>query len=690
MPASRTRVGPTTRDFGLGVGADIGGTFTDLVVFDEASGSVTTEKVPTTAPDPEIGVLQGLRLLSENGGFALEDIDRLVHGTTLALNTVIERTGIPTGLLVTRGFRDILNLARLRIPHPNEFTSNRPEPLVPRRWVAEIEERIAADGSVVRELDIKGVHLAASDLLAAGVRAIAVCFLHSYRNPTHEREAVAYIRRHFSGVYVSASSELWPERREYERCSVTVMNTYVGQRVESYFSRLSVALESEGTRAPLLTTKSNGGTVRAANVSPVETLFSGPAAGVVGAMRATEMISDRIMAFDMGGTSADVSIVDGRIPYSTDARAGEFPIVMPSVDISSIGAGGGSIAWCDAAGFLKVGPMSTGASPGPACYGRGGTEPTVADAYVVLGYIPSGAMLGNSITVDAASAARAVGTLGRRLGLSVTDTAQAVIDVVTAKMLAQLTPLIARRGVDPRDFALVPYGGAGPMHALFLAPELGARLVIIPPSPGVLCAWGCLAMDLSADFVRSMGDRLSRIPLHALESKYEELERQGTEWLAHEEIPINRIHLARKADVRYVGQSFELTIDIAPTLTSLKQVEDAYRTAYARTYGEAHDGEIEVVNIRLAAIGITNKPAVGKSTGAQTRGKSTRADPASTRGLVFGGDEVAAHIYSRTELPVGSEVVGPAVIDQPDCTTVIPPGFAAVVDASLNLVAARR
>ncbi|MBL8581091.1 MAG: hydantoinase/oxoprolinase family protein, partial [Rhizobiaceae bacterium] len=438
------------------LGVDIGGTFTDVLLMEEDSGRLVALKVPSNRQNPEDAIIAGLDQLDSRHGIAASEIAYFSHGTTLGVNTLLERDGAEVGLLTTAGFRDILELRRLRLPRANDLFQPRPRALAPRRRVAEVDERMAQDGEVIVPIRRDDVLAAARQVIGRGASNIAICFLHSYRFPEHEMQAKAWILEEFPGLYVIASSELWPQQREYERCLVSVINGYIGARMRTYFDTLQTKTKDAGLACRIFSTKSNGGVMglQAAGERPVETLLSGPASGVIGAAFIGRMIGDeKLITLDMGGTSVDIAVVNGEIPYSTENTVGDFPVLLPAVDVSAIGAGGGSVAWLDAEGVLKVGPRSAGARPGPACYGRGGTEPTVTDAYAVLGIMAPSGLLGGEMKLDIDKARTALATVGDRLGKTPEETADAILQVATANIYAELVPQLARRGVDANEFS---------------------------------------------------------------------------------------------------------------------------------------------------------------------------------------------------------------------------------------------
>ncbi len=669
------------RPFRLGV--DIGGTFTDVVLIDERTGRVTLLKVPSDPRNPALAVRRGVQEIMTASGVDPAQVAAFIHGTTLAVNTVIERSGARVGLIVTRGYRDLLELGRLRLKDPQNFYADRVKPLVPRRLVHEVDERMLADGSVYMPLDQAGVEVAARELASEGCTAIAICFLHSYANGIHEQAAKRVVEATCPGLYVSTSHEVWPQRREYERCLVTVINAHVGGRMSDYFGQLEEELRALGLTAPLLSTKSNGGmmTARSAAGNPVETLFSGPASGVIGASYLARLIGDeRVITLDMGGTSADVSVFAGGYTFSTEATAGDFPIILPAIDISSIGAGGGSIAWTDAMGVLKVGPRSAGALPGPACYGQGGVEPTVTDAYVTLGYIDPQRFLGGTMNVRRDLAVEAIGRLGQQLGQAPEQAAWSVLEVATANMYAQFTPLMARYGVDPRDFTIMAYGGAGPTHVFLLAREVGIRRVFVPSLPGGLCALGCLVADLRADFIRTWARELDEAETSELSAALEALEARARAWIEGERVPVRTVRYDRTAEMRYKGQSFEISVPL-PDAHALGEILQRFHERYQAIYGYADpQAPVEVVDLRVQVVGETSKPQLEAKlpeNGAARRGART---------VFFEGRYIDAAVYDRHRLAVGDTFAGPAIVEQYDTTTLVPPGFRVHVDGYGNLI----
>ena len=674
------------------LGVDIGGTFTDLHLLNEETGALFALKTPSTPEDPSLAVAEGIGELRERHGVDPAHIRYFAHGTTLAVNTLLERDGARAGALMTRGFTDTLELRRLRLPRANDFFVPRPVPLVPRRHVRPVDERMLSDGRIATPIRREDVLTQVRLLLDDGVETLAVCFLHAHRNPAHERLARGWIEDGFPGLYVCVSSEVWPQQREYERALVSVVNAYVGGRMKVYFTGLRERVRALGATCRVFSAKSNGGVmdVDSAAERPVETLLSGPACGVIGARHvAAEMGETNIVTVDMGGTSVDVSILEGGIRYATENTVGDFPVVMPAVDVSAVGAGGGSIAWTDAEGVLKVGPESAGAAPGPACYGRGGERPTVTDAYLTAGIVAPDGFLGGEMTLDRGAAFRAIDATAARLGLSRAETADAILQIATANIYAELLPQMARRGVDVEGFSMVAYGAAGPTHAFMLARELGMRRVVVPPSPGLLCALGCLVADFRADFVQSVWREASRLPDDELRAIYGRLEDRARTWLADQNVDLDRVHVLLSADLCYVGQSYEVNVPLpgaVPAALTTREAVDRFHARYRRVYGQADgDAPARVLEARLQIVGETSGPPVRPVAAA---GDAPRG-PKGTRPIREHGEEREATVWRRDGLRRGETYEGPLVIEQYDTTIYAPAGFRVAVDDRGNLIGER-
>ena len=677
---------------GYRLGIDVGGTFTDLLLMERESGAIYPLKTPSTPAEPERAIVAGLHEYRARHGIEPGEVEYFAHGTTLAVNTLIERDGARGGLLTTTGFRDLLELRRLRLDQPNNLFAHRPRVLIPRRRVREVRERLRCDGSVLIPVERADVEAQARALAREGVETITVAFLHAHRNDTHERLARQWIEALFPELYVCTSAEIWPQQREYERTLAAVMNAYVGARMKTYFDTLRRETAALGMRCRIFSTRSNGGvmSVEAAAERPVETLLSGPAAGVIGAAFVGRLMGERrLVTLDMGGTSSDVSIIDGELSCATGNTIGDYPVILPAVDVSAIGAGGGSIAWTDAEGMLKVGPRSAGAVPGPACYGRGGREATLTDAYLRVGILRPEAFLGGEMPLSPRRAGAALARLGAVLGLDATAAADAVLQVASANIYAGLMPQLARRGADGDDFSLLAYGAAGPTHAFMLARELDFRRVIVPPAPGTLCALGCIAADFRADFVASAWRDCDALPDHELRAVYERLEEQALRWLGAQRVDLEQVCLLRSGDLCYAGQSYELNVPFpegeAAALATAGLVE-WFHDAYHRAYGFAdRDAPVRLVEARVQIVGVTQKPEVRSLGG----GRAAPAAP-SRRRVVDQGREVEAEVCQRFALRPGEQREGPLIVEQYDSTLYVPDAFGVRVDEHLNLIGERR
>jgi N-methylhydantoinase A len=677
------------------LGVDVGGTFTDLALWDAGRHRLTVFKLPSVPGDPSEGILAGIRGISERDGVAASALGFIAHGTTVATNALLEKRGARAALLTTRGFRDLLEIARQKRPELYDLQADKPIPLVPRDLRFEVSERLLPDGGALEKLTPESVGTALDALAAAtaGVEAIAVCFLYSFLDPGHERLAGALIRERFPDCYVSLSSDVSPEFREYERLSTTVLNAYLGPIISRYIQRFDDEVRRLGVPSAPYINQSNGGIISVADAvqHPVRTLLSGPAAGVMGAAWvASQAGLGSILTFDMGGTSTDVARVDRGQPVTASERTIDgYPVRIPSLEIESVGAGGGSLAWVDSGGALKVGPQSAGASPGPACYGRGGLQPTVTDANVVLGRLSGSHLLDGQMALRSELASRAIAALAADLGLPPVDAARGVLSVVQANMLAAIRLVSVRKGYDPRRDTLVAFGGAGPLHAAALARDLGIRQVLVPPAPGILCALGLLVEPLRLDVVRTRVEALDALTVTDLARRFEHIEAEAQRWLDRESVPRARCRLLRAVDMRYLGQNFELTVPVPPALWTgdLGALKHAFLTEHERVYGYATEDEaIQIVNIRLTALGEPEPldlPVLPRAAGPDAGAART-----SERNVYFqeAGGFVPTPVYRRERLRSGHHIAGPAIVEQMDCTTVILPGQRAVVDDRANLL----
>jgi len=664
------------------LGIDIGGTFTDLTLIDADSQDIHTHKVPSTPDSPSRAVARGISELMARIGSTPAAIGGFVHGTTIALNALLEYRGARVALIVSKGNRDILEIARL-VKH-DTFNLRAPAPpdLLPRRHVIEANERTDRSGQEITPLDVAGLEESLAALKDQDIASLAVCFLNSYVAPEHERQAKAVIEKLFPGKHVSLSTELWPEIREYERAMVAVLNAYVQPVLSKYVRALQKDTAAIGMSTKLYITQSNGGVMSASTAEdkPVRTLLSGPASGVVGAAYIARLVGVKeAVTIDIGGTSADVSLIrDGEPAHSTEARVGAYPVVMPSVDVFAVGAGGGSIAWFDPIGLLKVGPKSAGAMPGPAAYGNGNIEPTVTDAYIVCGYLNPENFLGGAMKLDRKLAEAAVGTIAERLKVSLEEAAEAILKIATSNMTTALLPMMTKRGVDPRDFALIPFGGAGATHACLLAEEIIIPRIVVPPNPGTTCALGAAIADVKNDYIKSLRGDLAKTPAEAIRAGFAELEAAGRAWLVAENPVIDTTVVRFSVDARYYGQAFDIEVDLPGDAASL--TADAIAACFHDTYEQLYrnsdrKARIDLVNLRVRIAGKTRELSLKRL--AKGDGKPVAKG---ARKIWYGGRHHEAKLYARAQFGAGDRIDGPAVVEQIDTTTVVAPGFVAETD----------
>ena len=687
------------------LGIDIGGTFTDLVVYDHESGRQWSRKVLTTHDDPARAVAAGVSAVLREGGLAPQHFTMVIHATTLFTNALIERRGARTALLTTAGFADTLEIGRERKYELYDLAITKPEPLIPRDLRLEVAERSGADGRVRRRLDARAVAAGAKQAVSAGAESIAIVFLHAYANPRHEAEAARIVARLFPTVAVTASHEVAPEIREYERASTTAANAYIKPLAQRYLDLMGRRLAEAGIPAPLLLMLSSGGLTHVAEAerAPVRMLESGPAAGAIAAAFFGRDDADEgnVLAFDMGGTTAKLSLVDGGEPltaYSFEAarqrrfiEGSGFPIRISTIELIEIGAGGGSIAAVDEIGLLKVGPRSAGSAPGPAAYGLGGREPTVTDADFLLGYLNPDYFAGGEVKVDLAAARAAVEGLAARLRLPATQVAWGIHDVVNESMASAARVHIAERGRDPRHYALLCTGGAGPVHAWSVARKLGLTRVVCPPSAGVASALGLLVAPARVDRVATVGLRLDEGSVGALELAFTRLEDEARAVMADTGLPLERATIQRLADGRFLGQGFDLVVSLPPgpyaeTRADRARLTAAFETAYRDKFALTPPGvPVEFLNIRVAV----RAPVAGSGVVLEgRRGGDAGAARKGERPVYFpdAGGFVPASVYDRYRLGVGDALHGPAVVEEEGSTLVVGPGASARVAPSGNIV----
>ncbi len=663
-------------DRSVSIGIDIGGTFTDVTLQDPATGRAWRAKTPSVPSDPSQAFVEGMRLALEQAGASTADIGRVLHGTTVATNLILEGKGAVTALITTAGFRHVLDIGRQDIPRrANLYAWRKPRRPVPASRILEVVERIAPGGAVLTTLDEASVEEAAEACRRLGVSAVAICLLHSFANPAHEMRVAAMLRAALPGVAVTASIDVLPVVREYERTLATILNAGVMPAVSTYVGRLADRLEQAGVTAPLLLMQSNGGVAGVATIrrAPAVTALSGPAAGVVGAraVAAAAGISD-LITVDIGGTSADICLIkNGKIGLTQSGKVGEWPLPLPMLDMVTVGAGGGSIARITD-GALSVGPASAGADPGPACYGRGGSFATVTDAHIVLGHLPP-SLLGGRMSLDSALAEAAVRReVAEPLGLDLHTAARGILAIADSNMVGAIRVVSVERGHDPRDFVLVPFGGAGPLHGTALADLLGISTVLIPPAPGVLCAEGLLGADLKAEFHRTLPgagppDEAAANTLLAA------LQNEATAWFDEEQVPPADRSTEAVALMRYEGQGGELAVAWTGTAQAALA---AFHAAHQALYGFTMNTPVELVTLRVEATGHLPAPVMPHLAPAPMPA------PSDSRRVHFTAGSTATPVYDRDAFGAGTSFAGPAIITQLDATTIVPPGWTVEVHAS--------
>ncbi len=674
------------------LGVDVGGTFTDLVMHEVEGNRLEFAKTPSTPADQSEGVTTGALQLLDRLGVSPEAVAFFIHGTTVATNTLLERKGARTALVVTRGFRDILQIGRQDRPDLYDWTIRRTEPIVPRRLRFEVSERVLHTGEVVETVSEADIAEIVRRLEEERVEAVAVCLLHSYAHPAHERQVGQAIRKALPGIALSVSSEVAPEFKEYERMSTAAINAFVAPVMERYLRNLQAGIEAQGIDSDLHIMQSNGGTMSAdaAVRRPVQTILSGPAAGVIGSVGLAAQAGElNTISIDMGGTSFDISLCyQGEVRRTQDSEIERLPIKVPMVDIHTLGAGGGSIAWIDPGGALRVGPHSAGADPGPACYGRGGAEATVTDANLLLGRLSSEAFLGGRMALDVGLARDAIRErIAEPLGLSLEEAAEGIVRVVNAGMIKGIRVVSVAKGYDPREFTLVTFGGAGPLHAAELAAELNIPKVLVPIAPGVTSAMGLLMADLRHDLVRTaLLSSVDAAPAD-LGEVYAELESEALAQMEREGVSREEVSLVRTADVRYLGQGYELEVPVSGgdvTASELGALYARFHEAHTQAYGFAlRDSPLEIVNLRATAIVTLPQPTLG---GAELAGENNPARALREhRDVFFHNEPRPSAIYDRSKLLAGDRIEGPAIVEQFDSTTVVWPGQSANIDRYGNL-----
>lgn len=674
------------------VAIDTGGTFTDVVAINRNTGVATAIKTPSTPSDPSLGLLEGVRKVLDKTATKPEELSMLLHGSTVATNAVLEHKFDGLGLLVTRGFRHMIEIARQSVPdgYGNSFFWVKPPRLVPLDLVREIPGRMKFDGSEIEPVDEEATLEAVRELVEDGVRCIGVCLLHAYANDAHERRIGELIEKHFPDVFFSLSSAVLPEYREYERAMTTLVDVLVKPYCRTYLQSAADQIRVQAGEIPFLIMQSNGGVVQhsTAGERPVTMLLSGPAAGILGAIHMAKLAGyDDILTSDVGGTSTDVAIVEGGEPmYTSDSMVEHYPVKTPMLDIVTVGSGGGSIAWADPYGSLKVGPSSAGADPGPVCYGRGGTEPTVTDAAIVLGRLPT-SLIGGELQLDLEAARAAYDKLGRQHNMSPEEVAAGVLEIAAVNQVFGIRKVTTSRGRDPGKYAMVAFGGAGGLFATEVADFLGVKTVISPPDPGNLCALGLHVSDVRRDYIRTIVRSQSTADSAEIVATWEALADEGRSDIKAEGIPEKDIKIEFVADMRYFGEGHEVQVAVPDGMAGEEALAHAWKDfhrVHDQAFGFHYEGEqeVELVNLRVRAVGLQNRPPIR----AEERGAAP-AEPFGTREAYWKGQGwISCPLYERSDLVPDQRVTGPAIIQEYGSTVVVPGNWVCTADAYRNLI----
>lgn len=675
------------------IGIDVGGTFTDVTLLNSETGRYYTYKLSSTLQDQSLAIANGTKETLELYGVPVSEIEYFGHGTTVATNMIIERKGAKTALITTKGFRDLLEIGRQTRPSLYNIMEDKPETLVKRSLRKEISERVTAKGDILRDVDRDEVRAVLKELKEQGVESIAVCFLFSFLNSRNEKIVEECIKEVWPEAYYSVSSTILPEFREFERLSTTVINSYLGPRMKMYIHNLRQRIKEVGVTVEPYITQSNGGVMSISSTiqTPVQTALSGPSAGVMGAVYIAEAAGFKdIITYDMGGTSTDVSLVkDGIAEYTTKRKVCGLPSGVPMIDVHAVGAGGGSIAQIDNAGALKVGPESAGANPGPAAYGLGNENPVVTDANLVLGRINPHYVLGGRLKIDAELSKKAVkAKIADPMGIGTEEAALGIVKVVNSNMARAIRVITVEKGHNPSDFTLVAYGGAGPLHAVHLAQEMGIRTVLIPPAPGALCALGLLTADIKKSYVRTAIASYDEMTPEQINAVMSSLRDEGSAWLDSEKVPNERRKFHGIAEMRYVGQNYELQVEIPTeniTVSDIEKMKQDFFVAHEKNYGYYNpNAPVQFVNFRCEATGIVKKPNLAEL-------ENTLDDPSKAeigRRVVHFEESGAVDcpVYDRAKFGRAERVNGPCIIEQMDSTTVVPPNTWFSIDKFGNLI----
>lgn len=673
------------------IGVDTGGTFTDVVLLEEQSERIHITKTHSTPNNAALAVINGILKIFEIAGLSPEKLDFLVHGTTVATNALLEYKGVETALLLTEGFKDVLSIARQTRPKLYDWTVKRPDPFIPRQLRYEIPERITFQGEIRRKLNEDRVRQISHEIQLKNIKNVAVCFLHSYANPIHEQKVKEIFQKEYPEIKICLSSDILKEIREYERMSTTVINAYVMPIIENYLAYLLENLNQLGINVELNIMQSNGGimTAQTASEKSINTILSGPAGGVIGCLTTAQQAGvENAITIDMGGTSFDISMIhQGEIKYIVESELAGHPIKSPMIDIHTIGAGGGSIAWIDHGGALRVGPHSAGSDPGPVCYGKGGDSPTVTDANLVLGRLNAKYYLGGEVSVDFDAAKYAIErSIANPLGLSVEEAAAGIIKVVNASMMRGIRRISVEKGHDAREFCLICFGGTGALHAADLALDLDITEVIVPLHPGVHSALGLLTADFRYDYSTTYLTKLDSPNIESLNSAFEGLEAEAYQQMEKEGISKKTLILTRTADMRYCGQAYELNVPVPRGELGndgISLIKNNFNQKHHKLYGYARDSEpMELVYLRLSATAVLAKPMFPSS---EIKNGNAEQAIKEHRSVYFEGGYQVTNIYDRSLLNAGNQFSGPAIIEQQDSTILVHPGQTATIDQYQNI-----
>ncbi len=677
---------------GLRIAIDTGGTFTDVVAIDEETGEIAAVKTPSTPADPSIGLVEGVQKILDTLDRGAEDVRMLLHGSTVATNAVLEHKFDGLGLLVTRGTRHMIEIARQSVPdgYGNSFFWVKPPRLVPLHLVREVPGRMRFDGSELEPIDEKATLKAVKELVEDGVRCIGVCLLHSYANGDHEQRIGELIRKTYPDVFVSLSSVVLPEYREYERAMTTLIDVLVKPYCKTYLQNAADKIRAKSGDIPFLIMQSNGGVVKhsTAGERPVTMLLSGPAAGILGSIHMAQLAGYKdILTIDVGGTSTDVAIIENYKPMYTSASMVEsYPVKTPMLDIVTVGSGGGSIAWTDPYGSLKVGPRSAGADPGPICYRKGGTKPTVTDAAIVLGRLPA-ALIGGEIKLDLDAARKAYDELGRQFGMPAEEIAAGALEIAAVNQVFGIRQVTTSRGREPGQYAMVAFGGAGGLFAAEVADFLGIKTIISPPNPGNLCAFGLHVSDVRRDYIRTLVRQQSSANAAEIIEAWADLTKLGVDDIRAEGIPREKIMIQKVADLRYFGEGHEVQVDIPPELSDAEAIDYMWKNLHRvhdQTFGFHYEGEqdVELVNLRVQAVGTQHRPSLKQDIAIRQP-----AVPFAKRKVYWRNSGwVNCPLYRRTELAIGQKIEGPAVIEEYGSTVVVPASWTLRSDSYGNLI----